>query len=136
MAYTVTNGASVQLVGTITASPTLPQPTASQIIKKVFVSGKAGTALTAGTGALLYTVTGGKTLYVTSIDYGTFVAGGGAFELRDGLTIAGTVAYSSIGLQNAATVVALPTPVPFSTGVFVDVGTTQTYNFCLYGYEA
>lgn len=124
---------TAQIVGSLTASSSFSTPGASQtIVTKA--NGKSGTSVTAGTGTLIHTTTAGKIYYVTSITISCSAAAG--IEFRDGTTIAGTV---KVAVQNntAAQVscITFTTPVPFSTGVFMDVGSNQVYVWTINGFE-
>lgn len=95
---------------------------------------KAGTSVTAGTGATLYTVTSGKKLYVTHINISATTAT--ALEIRDG-TISGTLKIGGVTASSPgpASDFVFPTPIEFSTAVFVDLGSTQTINWSISGWE-
>lgn len=107
-----------------------------QIIKSSN-TGKAGIAITAGTGAALYTVTATKTFYCTSITIGSQGAGASyTFEIRDG-GIAGTIKYGGVAPigSSGSIVLKFPTPITFTTDVFLDIGVSQTVTFGVSGWE-
>lgn len=112
----------------------------AQIQTKVNVTvagGKNGTSITAGTGLLLYTVTAGKTFYVSAITLSTAAAGGAqGIELRDGTTIAGGLKYSAYIAGNSTINTGMPNvPVAFTTGIFADVTATGAYFWDIVGWE-
>ena len=81
----------------------------------------------------LYTVTSGKTLYITYIKWvEEGVAGGDdTIYLRDGGS-AGTINFAGVG----DTELNLPVPIKFTTDVYVDtVGTSEDVNITLVGWE-
>lgn len=98
-------------------------------------SGKAGASVTAGTGLLLHTVPKGKTFYVNSVSIAA--AASCSFELRDSVTVGGgTVRISSqLNTGVGVCVITFPTPIIFDDGLFLDVATTQIYNYTFSGYE-
>jgi len=113
-----------------------PSPTASQTTVQKTVA-KAGQAITAGTGALLYTVTAGKTLYVTHMNFGNAAT---TYEVRDGTTIAGTLALTTYsqgagGTDQCTAQMSFPTPLKFTAGVFLDLGATSTIVWGFSGWE-
>lgn len=101
--------------------------------------------------ALLYTVTPGKILRVTSVVVGiinTSSASGGRVVLRDGTTAAGTIRIPILAPNAGAGILAsavgnVTTPVyfgsepfQFATGIFVDIlAGTITYSLSMNGYE-
>lgn len=99
---------------------------------KVIGNGKAGTNVTAGTGALLYTVTAGKTLYVTSLNIQTGILG--AAEVRDGTSLSGTLIGAVLG-QVTGTEMSGPVPIAFTSGIFIDVAANQTVYYLIIGWE-
>lgn len=109
----------------ITNSFTMPGATQTQVSK---TSSKNGQSLTAGTGALLYTVTGGKTFYMTQLSTGHRQdANARGCEFRDGTTIAGTLKASQMAPGNVgSSTQTFPAPIPFTAGVFIDVDTAAT----------
>jgi hypothetical protein len=133
MVTSVSSGTQ-NISGSVSASvtTTLPAPGATQVIK-IIKNNKSASALVAGTGALLYTVTGGKILYITSIN----IQGGSVstWELRDGTTIAGAIVYVGRSPTDVFANIVLPTPIPFTAGVFIDVGTNCSVTYSLVGYE-
>lgn len=99
---------------------------------------------------LLYTVTVGRILYLTSIVFGmvnTSTGANGEVILRDGTTAAGTavipflsptagagVLSSEVG--NVTTPISFPEPVPITSGVFMDIiAGTINYSIFVSGYE-
>lgn len=101
--------------------------------------------------ALLYTVTAGKTLYITALDvfvFNTSTTQVGVLEIKDGTTSAGATRYpllmsaAGVGAVTAASAVShaaiiLAEPLQMSTGIFCDViSGTLTYSAFLTGYEA
>lgn len=109
-----------------------PTSTSSQtIINKA--PGKAGTAITAGTGATLHTVTAQKSLYITSLFIN--VSSGAGIELRDNGS-GGTVKFTAQcnGL-NYPVQVTFPTPLKFSTDVWLDLGANATAYWSFSGFE-
>jgi hypothetical protein len=133
---TVTSGANVQATISGSVSSAFPTPATGQVIVSKS-SGKSGQAITAGTGILIYTVTGGKTLYVTSMSWGQANdANARRVEYRDGTTIAGTIRGSAVQGANASCVQTFPTPVPFTSGIFLDIDATcNSLNWSFNGWE-
>lgn len=133
MAFNGPTSAAVQITGAVSTS--VPGTGSGQTIVTV-ANGKAGTSITAGTGALLRTVTASKTYYVTSISL-TAVGGGNNIELRDGTTIAGTLkCQMSAAVATTTICQTFPVPIAFTAGVFIDTSNTGTVGYCINGYEA
>jgi len=101
-----------------------------------------------GTGDLLvHTTTASKTLYVTSfsfIVYNTDTINRGTVYILNGTTNAGTIIRSyyvpqtPTGAAPAVVMdsVAMPEPIPFSSGVFVDVAAgSLNFSIMISGYE-
>lgn len=130
---TVTSGANVQatISGSVTAA--LPSPSATQTIVTKS-NGLAGTSITTA-GASAYTVTGGKTFYVTSISISCSTAGL-IWEIRDGTSNAGTLKSAGACLVTTTNTLTFPSPIAFSTGVWITANTTQTVHWTINGYEA
>jgi hypothetical protein len=104
-------------------------------------SGKAGTAITPGTGILLYTTTGGKTLYISSIGINFNIATAVSFDIKDSTTAAGSaVIAGAIGASTGGDQTwnqSYPNPAKFANGLFLDTTagpTACTWNFV--GWEA
>lgn len=97
---------------------------------------KTGTACTAGTGILLYTVTSGKTFYLTSIALNGAQAANN-MDIRDSTTISGTpniVLGTNNAGQGSANV--FPVPIKYTVGLFLDVNTTDAaVRFTITGWE-
>ena len=110
----------------------LAKPSSTQEIIQVS-NGKAGTSITAGTGALLHTTTPGKKFYMTSFSAWSSAIWG--MEVRNGTTIAGTLAANLRGLADTLVTIQFPTPLEFDAGVFVDVGGTGAHGYCFSGWE-
>jgi hypothetical protein len=110
-----------------------PTPGIGQVNKFFGGLGKAGTSIAAGTGRLLYTVTGGKKFYCSSIHFSSNAGTG--WELRDGTTIAGSIVtaggYSAPTYQDLI----FPTPIEFTTGIFIDVAATTLMTWTITGWE-
>ena len=117
----------------VTLTPLLSAPSSSQTLVRASNGGKAGTAITAGTGVLVYTVTAGKTLYVTGFMLST--NSGTNWELRDGTTIAGTVKASGQNCVGNMPVLPPGCLMSFTSGVFLDVTPSATYGWVLVGFE-
>jgi hypothetical protein len=136
MGYTsgLTSTQNVNITG---GQTNFPMPGTGQVAKHFMpTGGKLGQAIVSGTGALLYTVTGGKTFYLTGISLGSNT--GAAFELRDGTTIAGTLQVSGWAPTANSTggwQVNFATPIPFTSGVFIDVGGNVNINGVFTGFE-
>lgn len=130
-----TNSGAVTLPATTTiiTTPALSVPSVSQTIV-MKGSGKSPVAITAGTGLSLYSVTGGKTLYVQTLFIGDSVNNN--FDIRDG-TIAGTILFSFRAVTSVTNngVITFPTPLKFSTAVFLDSGTNSSINWGFVGFE-
>lgn len=94
-------------------------------------TGKTGTSIgTAGT--TLYTVTAGKTFYMTSIHIGTATSAY-QYELLDNATIKGGANIGTGGInwkQNFGN-----TPIPFTHSVVMKGSATATHYFTIVGYE-
>lgn len=99
---------------------------------------KAGTTITAGTGLLLHTVTGGKTFYLSSMNLTEDGAGGGGWDIRDNTAIAGTPIIAQ-GMTNqafpASVNMVFPVPIKFTTGVFLDLEQTGSVFWSIQGFE-
>lgn len=125
------------------AGPLRPSQVTGRTPKKGFLDAQTADAL-------LYTVTAGKVLYVTSLIFGMVNTSNGALGrvmLRDGTTVAGAdllpflspaagagVLASSVG--NVTTPIALAEPLPITAGLFVDIlAGTVTYTISFVGYE-
>lgn len=95
---------------------------------------KAGSAIVAGTGLLLHTVTATKTFYLSEISFSNTV--GGTWDVRDNTAVAGT---PKICARNDAgttmTHLIFTVPVAFTSGVFVDVAANGTTIWTLSGWE-
>jgi hypothetical protein len=115
--------ASVTIFGAVTTS----NPTASAPLKlvagqtfKCYASATSGIgAINAGVGKVLYTVTAGKTFYMTSF---ILVSDGtGRYVISDG-GVAGTKKISCAGLTlyGSTNLISFPTPIPFTTDVWID----------------
>lgn len=129
-----TNSGNVTVAGTITATSTFPVAEATQTIVTAS-SVIAGVAITAGTGILGYTVTAGKTFYLTSfimnITGGTSDTEWSA-ELTDGG--AGGTRMATIGYYGGIAI-SFPVPIPFSTNVWIDSAANGTARYTLIGFE-
>ena len=126
----------LQVEASAPTSNPLPQPSSTQTIVTKS-NGKSGTSVTAGTGITPTTVTGGKKFYMTS--FAIYCQGGAyqSYEVRDGgsggtLKIVGSVSAANNNTQ----IYTFPTPIEFSTDVWIDVGSTQTIEYCYNGFEA
>lgn len=122
--------------GNVTSVPSLAVPSATQtIVNGRIAGGKTGTSCIAGTGLLMYTVTGGKTFYCTSISITGYTAACN-FEIRDGTTVAGTLKFGSgVAPASNTTTIVFPSPMAFTTGVFVDAASTTTIAGQCNGFE-
>jgi len=120
--------------GNVTYNPITNTTLSQTLINKA--SGKGGTAIIAGTGAALYTVTAGKKLYIKSLAIHQASGTVGTFELRDG-SISGTIIASGGLAPNASGSFELSfdAPLEFSTSVFIDTGANQTVYWTLSGFE-
>lgn len=107
---------------------------------------KEGVISAATTDQTVYTVTEGKTLYVTSIDlsvFNTSTVSAGRLDLKDGTTIKQTFSMSAAGVGAVAASVPANVnsmiflePKQFTTDFNMDVVTgTLTYSVCFTGYE-
>lgn len=97
-------------------------------------SAKSGTAVTAGTGATLYTVTTGKIFYVTSIILGNN-GSNTILEMRDNGASGSLKLSSFLVSANNSIAFTFPTPISFSTNVFVDISASSTLVWALNGWE-
>jgi len=96
---------------------------------------KAGTTCTAGTGLLLYTVTGGgRVFYLTAINV-SVTSGAAIFDIRDSTTVAGTPILAWSDASNPSHTLVFPSPIRFGTGVFLDIVSTGTVVWWLTGIE-
>lgn len=140
-----TNNVTATAAGLLNVNPLLqyPQQSASQT-PKWFADGKAGVSTTAGTGRLLYTVTGGKTFYLTHLEFFMNTAMNPVqLEIRDSITLANTIKIST-GSAPAQTASNGPqrifmdfaNPMQFTAGLFLDINTTGTCVVSGYGFEA
>lgn len=127
---TVTSGANVQatISGSVTAA--LPTPSATQTIRS---GGNAtistGQSITAGTGIQVMTVTGGKIFYLTGFFYSqNSDANSNPFCLRDGTSVAGTLKFNGSGANSGLVYYSFPVPIPFTTGIWLDVAVTKAFN--------
>lgn len=130
---TSTSRIPVSITGTNTPVTPFSIPSSSQTIISD-ANGVGGTAITALTGANLYTVTTGKTFYMTQLSVGGVNA---AFEIRDN-NIGGTLKITGVSpaIASGSWNNSFPTYVSFGTNVFIDVGTTGTYYISFQGFEA
>lgn len=98
------------------------------------------------TGQTAYTVTNGKTLYVTSIAISAFNASAvanGRLRVRDNTTVKIPVSIPTAGVAALASLVpatltalSFPEPIPFGTNLNVDLPAgTVTYSLSFSGYE-
>lgn len=109
--------------------------TATQTIKgPVYASAKAGDAIVAGTGLLLYTVTTGKTLYVTDITvHANNTDTGHVFY--DNTVVGGTVKFSAGTNANNGYHCHFTVPLVFANGIFEDSQSNATYHWTIAGWE-
>lgn len=121
----VTDGTDTLLINTDGSAlvTSLPTPRTGQtLINKS--STKTAISITSGTGINLYTVTAGKTFYLQTI---TFSANNATtFDVRDSASVAGTPIVAAQVATAISSVITYPSPVKFSTGVWLDVGSTIT----------
>lgn len=96
---------------------------------------KTGTALTAGTGLLLYTPTTGKTFYCTGLTIANGATALTGVDLRDSQTVTGTPIYATDQGTNGNTRDQLVTPLKFTVGVFLDGVVSTTVMWALQGWE-
>lgn len=141
------NSGSLTIDGTVAATqsgiwqsvPNRP----SQGVGRTYKHGVAS-AITSDT--TVYTVTNGKTLYVTNIDlsaFNTSTTNAGRIDIKDGSTIIQTISMSTAGVGTLATAIPASVasivfiePLQFSTDVSIDIVTgTITCSFCFTGYE-
>jgi len=128
-----TAGTAVTISGTVATGISEPASTQT-IVQKA--NTKSGTSITAGTGALLYTVTAAKTLYIT-----TLVISSGAinqqWDIRDSVTITGTPIFATAteGTGNNHQTITFETPLKFTAGVFLDISVTGNIFWTFNGYE-
>jgi len=126
---------TVNVAGSVDTTSSLPTPSSSQTIKAASTS-KSGQAIVAGTGYVLHSVTANKTFYMTSfhIDNGNLAST--IFEVRDGaggaLKLAGRTGDSIYIYPRE---IVLPTPIAFTSGVFVDTNVNVTAVMCCSGFE-
>lgn len=128
-----TDTASVNTDGSVVVT-SFPTPRTGQtLINKS--STKTVISITAGTGINLHSVTGGKTFYLTQLSFSANNAT--TFDIRDSASVAGT----PIMCAQVGTAISMPftftIPVKFSTGVWLDVGSTITNGatWMISGYE-
>lgn len=96
---------------------------------------KNGVSLTAGTGLNLRTVTAGKKFYLTSFSFDDGTAGTTLFILTDG-GVSGTKKFIGGAPANTPQQYTFPTPIQFSTNVFIDMtATSTTLRWSYNGYE-
>lgn len=125
----------------VTTSSTIPVFASTQTPVAI-ANGKAGTAITSGTGVLVRTNTASKSFYVTSIHLGVVGATNPTFDIRDGTTIAGSLVYSAGSVLGAShpgpIVLVFPTPIKFTAGIFLDTGNggPHTIVYAFSGFEA
>lgn len=130
--------AKVNISGQVDVATGLPVTTTAQTIK-MYGSGKAGVSLTAGTGLTLITPTATKTLYITSITAMVNFGGTLGFELRDGGS-GGTVVYSWANIGDGTDLptthqLTFPTPLKFSTSMWLDATNNNTIVIGASGFE-
>lgn len=118
----------------------LPGPGLNQTVYTI-ANGKSGTSITAGTGNTLRTVTASSYFYLTSISIG-WAAGNqqGRFEIRDGgsggvIKLNGTAYGDTLGGSAQVYTQTFPTPIRFSTDIWLDVNATQAVLWSVQGYE-
>lgn len=113
-----------------------PSPTTNQtIVQKAY--GKGYQAITAGTGATLYTVTAGKTLYISSLTVCGALGAANSIEIRDNGS-GGTIIYGSRTYEGTSETYArqtFPTPLKFSTNVWIDVAANASITWAFSGWE-
>jgi len=119
------NSGSVNIVGSNTLAQAFPVPSASQVIKSGGVSANSA-------GEALHTVTATKTFYLTAL---TLQNNGGAnrFMLRDG-GAGGTIMYYG-GMDTATVHIAFPTPIAFSTDVYLALTGAADHRVGFSGFE-
>lgn len=102
---------------------------------------KTGTAIIAGTGLLLYTVSANKTFYLTAMHVETGAAGSGPRGVvYDATSLTGSpilnFMFPSNNVNSVQTVGhTFPTPVAFKNGVFIDVSANDTVYWYIVGWE-
>lgn len=100
-------------------------------------NGKAGTAITAGTGVTIRTVTASKDAYITSFSIGQQSATSAVrWELRDGGS-GGTLIYGG-ECQQVGSVTSnyvFPTPIKFGTDIWLDISSNETIIWAYSGWE-
>jgi len=107
---------------------------------------KEGTAANLAVTNTLYTVTVGKTLYITSIEfsgYNTSAVAAGNIQIRDSATIKVPMSFPTAGVGAVASIIqsnvsslSFPEPIQFSTNFNVTIVTgTITYSCSFRGYE-
>jgi microcystin-dependent protein len=111
-------------------------PNDSQQVQNI-INTKAGTSITAGTGALLYTVTSGKVFYLTHFSFASSNGTATTIELQDSTTISqpATQLVGSVFTDKKMVQLTFPTPIRFSHGFFLDLGTTSTVVYNIIGWE-
>lgn len=133
----VNTDGSINVTGTFAAG--LPVPSASQTLIKTS-NGLTGTAVTAGTGSNIRTTTASKTFYLTHIVVLVASAGtGNGFELYDAGSKTGSPVFvgdsSRAASAASAQSYAFPTPLAFTTGVFLDSEFSTTLRWAISGFE-
>jgi len=98
---------------------------------------KAGTSITAGTGVLAYTVTANKVYYITSVTLSSSNATATTVEIQDSTTLSQPAdqIVCCVPADKSSVHLTFPTPIRFSHGVFIDVGTTSTITYLINGWE-
>jgi len=96
---------------------------------------KAGTSITAGTGAAMLTVSANKTFFMTSLIVGTDAASFNAVVTDNGVAGTDKIAFRLGGTNAISVAMTFPTPIQFSTDVFIDVSVTNNIFFCVNGWE-
>lgn len=134
MGISLTKG-NVTVSGSVTTTiaGNLPSPSGTQTIVSKGNT-KTWTAVTAGAGTLLYTVTAGKTFYLTSFT----ISGSTAqqFEVRDSTTLAGTIRIGGLAPASTPGSFVFPIPMAFTSGLFYDCGANHSIGYTICGYEA
>jgi len=127
--------AQVTISGSVSTSASLNAPLATQtIVYACNASGKSGDVITGN--VKMRDVTAGKTFYLTHLNVTNATGAGSSFELRDN-GAGGTMKYSAgiVATGNLSNVYLFPTPLPFTTNVYLVVNVNGGYLWTVEGFE-
>ena len=107
-------------------------PTANQTL--ITLCNGMGVTSISGAGVDIYTVTGGKKLYITAISFSSDTGGNDQFGIFDNGT-GGTAKFNGFSVTSQNQFISLPSPISFATKVTLASAGTKNYKYSLIGYE-